>query len=448
MDLGETHHTRWFYPGIDPEDGVPGSYRVNDDGSIEVHVFETWDGGGSLQFVPDESFPRTLMGEVFREAVTLVGCVALGGKTGVTSQQDVHVRPEYAVEGDAYLNADEDLYVTGLRIRLTDQDAWTGWDPFAVSRAHRADGLQDAHVSFDRPADREAQLEQGLLRLVDDSYVLSDPVAHTTTLHARSRFELAFDVPLSIPTAMAQYGYPLQVLLLTATGRMPGAISVRATNAGWFEGAEDATRFHGDWMTIRRFHGGHAGLPPSSPAYLHRLEDFEFGRQLPLVIASVTRHRHAFESYAELLAEHAGGNLSRFVALTRVIDSFDRANHPGEGRTGQFRVRAARLDDEVNGFIASLLPDVMNWSYYVGELRNIVVHGDPRAGRLAANPQPLFAAYEALTLLFEHRLLVEFGFSTSRARELVEMRHPFWQRSNTLIEQFPALLQFVSPPDA
>ncbi len=92
MDIGETHHTRWFHPGRDEKDGAPGSYRVDEDGHVEVHIFETFDGEGSLAFMPDESVPDILLGEVFREAVTLIGCRSVGGKTGVTSQQDIRIR--------------------------------------------------------------------------------------------------------------------------------------------------------------------------------------------------------------------------------------------------------------------------------------------------------------------------------------------------------------------
>ena len=447
MDVGETHHTRWFHPGREEKDGAPGSYRVEDDGRVEVHVFETFDGDGSLAFVPDGGFPEILLGEVFREAVTLVGCRSMGGKTGVTSQQDIRIRPEYAIEGSIYLTSEDDLRVTSLRLRFTDQDAWTGWKPFAVQRRRKPEGLESAAATFARPEDREAKVDGGTLRLVDDSYVNQDVIAHKTVFQAQSRFEYVLDEPVAIQDAMSRYGYPLQVLLLTATGHMPGAISVRATNPSWLTDIEPSP-FRSEWVTIRRFHGGHRGLQPNSIAYLHRLEDLDFTVQMPLVLASVTKHRLAFERYAEMLSKQGGGNHSRFVALTQVIDAYDRSNHPDENRAGAFRVPVERMDAEVEKFVSGIVDCTDQWGFYVGKLRNIVLHGDPRARELVADPRPLHAAFEALSLLFEASLLVGFGFSVERARELVESRHPHWHRVKTIRESFPVLIEFIAedPP--
>lgn len=447
MDIGETHHTRWFQPGRDEKDGAPGSYRVDEDGRVEVHVFETFDGEGSLAFMPDEEFPEILLGEVFREAVTLVGCRSVGGKTGVTSQQDIRIRPEYAIEGSIYLTSEDDLRVTSLRLRLTDQDAWTNWKPFTVERHYKPQGLESASATFGRPANLEAQVDGGWLRLIDDSHLHEDVISHKTVLQAQSRFEYVLDEPVTIQDSMSRYGYPLQVLLLTATGHMPGAISVRATNPAWVEG-EDSSAFRSAWVTIRRYHGGHRGLQPNSIAYLHRLEDLDFAVQMPLVLASVTKHRLAFERYAEMLSEHGGGNHSRFVALTQVIDAYDRSNHPDEKRSGAFRVPVDRMDAQVDRFVSDIVDSTDQWGFYVGKLRNIVLHGDPRARDLVADPRPLHAAFEALSLLFEANLLVGFGFSVERARELVESRHPYWMRVKTVKENFPALINFIGeePP--
>lgn len=448
VDIGETHHTRWFYPGLNEADGAPGSYRVDEDGSVEVHVFETFDSGGSFTLVPDEDFPDILLGEVFREAVSLFGCRVVAGKTGVTSQQDLLIRPDYAIEGSIYLTSDDDLRVTSLRLRFTDQDAWTNWKPFSIERRRKADGLEYASATFARPVDLEAVVDGGRLKLTDDSYVHEDVITHKTELQGQSRFEYLLNEPLPIQDAMSRYGYPLQVLLLTATGYMPGAISMRATNPAWVEGLENSP-LHSEWVTLRRFHGGHRGLLPNSLGYLHRLEDFDFEVQLPEVLASVTKHRLAFERYAEMLSKQAGGNLSKFVDLTQVIDAYDRSNHPDEKRSGAFHVPLERMDSEVGNFVADIVDVTDRWAFYVGKLRNIVVHGDPRARDLVADPRPLHAAFEALSLLFEANLLVGFGFTVTRARELVESRHPYWAREKNIRENFPVLVDFIGedPPD-
>ncbi|GEK19874.1 hypothetical protein CXY01_03940 [Cellulomonas xylanilytica] len=447
MDIGETHHTRWFHPGRDEKDGAPGSYRVDEDGHVEVHIFETFDGEGSLAFMPDESVPDILLGEVFREAVTLIGCRSVGGKTGVTSQQDIRIRPQYAIEGSIYLTSEDELRVTSLRLRFTDQDAWTNWKPFSVEKMRKPEGLESASVTFSRPADLAALVDGGRLSLIDDSYVHEDTITHRTELQAQSRFEYVLDEPVPIHDAMSRYGYPLQVLLLTATGQMPGAISVRATNPAWVEDVE-VSAFQTAWVTLRRFHGGHAGLAPNSLSYLHRLEDFDFAVQLPRVLASVTKHRLAFERYAEMLSKRGGGDQSQFVNLTQVIDAYDRSNHPGEKRSGAFYVPVERMDLELDQFISALVDGTDRWGFYVGKLRNIVLHGDPRARELVADPRPLHAAFEALSLLFEASVLVGFGFTVARARELVEARHPFWARAKNIKENFPALIDFVgeTPP--
>jgi len=277
---------------------------------------------------------------------------------------------------------------------------------------------------------------------VDDSFVGEDAITHRAVFQAQSRFEYVFDKPVEIKEVLSRYAYPLQVLLLTSTGHMPGAISVRGTNPAWCEGV-DPSRFRSEWVTVRRYHGGHRGLPPSSLVYLHRLEDFDFSAQIPQVLDSVTRHRLAFERYAEMLSERAGGDFSRFVALTQVIDAYDRSNHPAEKRTGRFRVPVERLDREANGFLGGILDGTADWAFYLGELRNIVLHGDASASLLVADARPLWAAVESLTLLFEVHILVGFGFGVERARALVEQRHPYWLRLETVKENFSALVAFV-----
>ncbi|WP_024287211.1 HEPN domain-containing protein [Cellulomonas sp. KRMCY2] len=441
MEIGEVHHLRWFHPGRDPERGVPGSYKVDDAGRIEVRLYENWDDQGSLALMPAEDFPTILYGEVFREAVTLVGCRDLGGKTTVTSQQDVRIGVDYGVEGFVYLSEDE-LALTEVRFCFTDQEAWTGWSPHQVEQSRGANGLERASVRFERPPDLEVGVDGGLLQLQDDSYLHEDSVTRRTTLQIRSRFAYRFDEPVPIPEIMTRYAYPLQILLLTATGNMPGAMSIVGTNPAWFAHGKPAT-VHSEWVSIRRYHGGPRGLAPGSLRYLHLLDDFDFVAQLPQVLEAVARHRLAFERYAEMLSEHSVGDLSRFVAMTRVIDAFDRSRHPDKKRTGRFKEPVMRLDDEAGGFVGRLVGRVPDWGFYIAELRNVVLHGVERTRDLVPDPRPLFAATEALELLFEMHVLVEFGFTVERAAALVERRHPFWARRKTIDECFPVLVGFV-----
>lgn len=67
----------------------------------------------------------------------------------------------------------------------------------------------------------------------------------------------------------------------------------------------------------------------------------------------MTKHRLAFERYAEMLSKRGGGDQSQFVNLTQVIDAYDRSNHPGEKRSGAFYVPVERMDLELDQFISA-----------------------------------------------------------------------------------------------
>jgi len=441
MDIDTLHPVKWSRPGHDrTTDGVPGTYKVDDKGRIEVHIHDTWDGNASFAFAPDPEFPTMLHGEVFREAVTLVDCQVVSSKTTTTSQQDVVLRPRYAIEGGFFLDPDE-LSLTDVHLRFTDQDAWTEWDAFAVNQERSSVGLDEAMSTFVRPADREVRVNGGTLRLVDDSYVRQDVGAHRWVLQSRSRFEVHVDNPVAIDELMSRYAYPLQVLLLSATGRMPGLMSMRGTNTAWaFKDGGDPQVSR--WATVRCFHGGDGNLPSGSIRYLHRLQDLDFTTHLPRIFDAVEAHRYSFEHFAAIHSEKAGGHLSRFVALTQLVDSFDRSLHPDDRGHRSFDGRLKRLEDESGNLIDSVVGNRL-WRNQIRRLRNIVVHGDESAPHLVRDPRPLVAGSEILLLLFEIRFLVEIGFASDAAKSLVEKRGTHWRITSTIKENYPHLVSLV-----
>jgi len=441
MESGRLHPVRWYRQGDDHADkGVPGTYRVDDQGRVEAHLHSTFDGEASPLFGMDPDFPSMLHGEVLREAVTLVGCRITGQRGGLSDQCDAVVSADYALEGFGFLDEDE-LEFTEVRLRFTDQDVWTGWDRFAVAAGDRRRLTEMGAVLRDVP-EVEARVDRGVLKLVDGSYVNQEHDAHRWVLQSRSYFEFRFDRPLPIREVFDRYAYPLQVMLLSASGRLPGVAAMAGTNSEWDFG-KGSEQLPSRWFEVRRFHGPLETPRASDLAYLHRLSDLEFGIHMPALLDAVDKHRFALGHYGLLHADRfVGGNPARFGVATQLIDAFDRTLHPQDRGDPAFEARLKRLEDESGNLIDGIVGN-RKWRGEVAALRNFVVHGDVHAHEVLRDQRPLVAGTEALLLLFEVRFLVEFGVQPDRAKALATGRVHHWTIEKAITDNYPSLTALV-----
>lgn len=444
MDVGVLHPVRWYRPGSASGDairGVPGTYRVDDQGRIEAHVFEMFDGERAHLFGTDPTFPSLMQGEVMGEAVMLVGARVNASRSALTDQRDATVTANYALEGFGFLDPD-DLAFTDVRLSFTDQDVWTGWDRFAVM-AHSRRRLTDVGAVLRDVPEVEARVDGGTLKLVDSSYVTPEHQEHRWVMQSRSWFEFHFDEPMPIADVFDRYAYPLQVMLMSASGRLPGVASLAGTNREWDFG-EGSERMPSRWFQVRRFHGPLETPTTSDLKYLHRLSDLDFGAHMPALLRAVDRHRYALGHYGLLHADRfVGGHPVRFSVATQLIDAFDRTLHVSDRSDPSFDARLKRLEDESGNLVDSILGN-KRWRGEIGRLRNIVVHGDRYAHEVLRDQRPLVVGHEALLLLFEVRFLVEIGLSSEQAKSLATGRVHYWTIKDAITENYPALRDLIT----
>jgi hypothetical protein len=441
MDTGLVHPSRWYRQGDDPPGkGVPGTYRVDDQGRVEAHLHSTFGGEASPLFGMDPDFPSILHGEILREAVTLVGCRITSHRGGLSDQRDAAVTADYALEGFGFLDEDE-LEFSEVRLRFTDQDVWTAWDRFAVATD---DGrkLTDVGAVLRVVPVLEARIDRGVLKLVDGSYVNKEHDAHRWVFQSRSYFEFHFDRPVPIREVFSRYAYPLQVMLLSASGRLPGVVAMAGTNSTWDFG-EGSRRLPSRWFEVRTFHGPVETPHASDLKYLHRLSDLDFGVHMPALLGAVDKHRFALGHYGLLHADRfVGGNPARFGVAAQLIDAFDRTLHPLDRGDRAFEARLKRLEDESGNLVDSIVGN-KKWRGEVAALRNLVIHGDLHAHELLRDQRPLVAGTEALLLLFEVRFLVEFGMEPVKASALATGRVHHWTIAQAITDNYPSLSALI-----
>lgn len=441
MDVGQLHPVRWYRPGDDlATEGVPGTYRVDDEGRIEAHVHEMFSEESASIFGVDPDFPALLHGVVMDEAVTLVGSRVTAQFRGLTKQRDATISADYALEGGGLLDPC-DLAFTDVRLRFTDQETWTGWDRFAVSvGGHRP--ITDIGAVLRTVPDFMANIDGGTLRLVDGSYVNQEHDAHRWALQSRSYFEFHFHSPVPIAEVFDRFAYPLQVMLMSASGRLPGVASMAGSNTEWDFG-EGGEQLPSRWFQVRRFHGSLDTPRATDLKYLHRLSDLDFSVHVPALLKAVDRHRFALDHYRLLHSDpFMGGHLMRFGIATQLIDAFDRTLHPLDRKGPSFEARLKRLEDESGNLIDSIIGN-KKWRSEVVCLRNLVVHGDVHAHEVLRDQRPLVVGHEALRLLFEVRFLVEFGLSPDRAKSLAARRAHHWTIDKAITANYPALRALV-----
>ncbi|MBT0993149.1 hypothetical protein KIN34_02440 [Cellulomonas sp. DKR-3] len=399
-----------------------------------------FDGERFHLFGDDPNFPSILQGRVMKEAVTLVGARVTAQRGALTEQRDATVTADYALEGFGVFEPAE-LMFTDVRLRFTDQDTWTGWNRFAVM-AHDRLRISDFGAVLRDVPEAEARIEGGKLSLVDGSYANQEHDTHRWVLQSRSWFDFHFDEAVTIGEVFARYAYPLQVMLMSASGRLPGVVSIAGTNTAWDFG-DGSDLLPSRWLQVRRFHGPLDTPRVSDLQYLHRLRDLDFGVHMPALLKAVERHRFALGHYGLLRSDRfVGGHPVRFSVATQLIDAFDRTLHPQDTAEPAFDARLKRLENESGNLVDGII-GTRKWRGEVGRLRNIVVHGDAYAHEVLRDQRPLVVGYEALLLLFEVRFLVEIGLSPEEATSLATGRVHHWTIEKAITENYPALSELI-----
>lgn len=439
MDVGKLYPVTWFKPGDDPNvEGVPGTYQVDADGRVEVHTHRLFTGQRAPIFGREIDLPPVLFGRSGGTALTLVGPKRISA-SGWNAEWDVTIHVDYALEGRLLADG-EDLRFTSVRLRFADQDVWTDWDRFDV-QIDDAKSVEGLTATLRDVPIAEAAFPGGVLRLGDASYVDENGGARSLTLQSQSYFEFDFDEPVAIAEIIDRYAFPLRMMLMSASGRLPGVLGMAGTNSAWDVSAEGETG-GAHWLSVRQFHGRSEPSPAGDARYLFRLRDLDFATHIPLIFEAVDRHRFALGHYGLLCAETpVGGWHVQFSVATQLIDALDRTLHPADTRKLPFEERLRRLEDLAGNVVAETLDDA-EWRRRVGRLRNDVVHGDRHAHELLADQRPVYVGFRALVLLFEVVFLTEIGLDVDRARALATEGVRHWWIKEGMELNYPALIEF------
>jgi hypothetical protein len=389
-----------------------------EDGGPEVKVYGSWsDVPTMMQNSFDEPLPL-LYGNVFGTRVTLMDVRVTHSTTNMSPLQDTTMHARYSLEG-LWLDADE-VNFTDVRFQLFNHDEWTGWDAYPNNTDFML-GEDGATLTYRAPDDLSARLLGANLRLVDESTNARTSQPSGWLLKSASTFVLRLDKPTPLDEVFDRWISPMEFLLMTATRQEPGVSRLSATNREW---VFDNERHKGQrWVDIRHWQPARPEKDRRYHELLHRLSDFDFNRQMPLVYKATEQHRYSIEHFAALRGSNFGGHLARFVAAAQLVESFHRTLHPRE--TGRdLDVRLNGLDGDVGRMIKAIIGNGV-WAREVRDLRDIVVHGLRASEELTQDVRSLQVATTVLLMIFEARMLVEFGFTAEQARKLIErdVRH-------------------------
>lgn len=441
MAEGQYYPVQWYTAGTDSgSQSVPGVYRVTELGQIEAHIYDSDLSVSKHPRFSHSKLPEVLHGDAPTGYLTLV-TPRIGGsiqESSCPADWDTRVTGEYLIEGDTFLES-EQLCFTRVRFRFADQDVWTDWDRFDVKPDEYYPHRSVSASMRDVPK-FEAVIGNVTLALIDDSSVFRGR-RHEWTLRPRSAFELRSDTPIPITDIFDMYAYPLQLLLMSASGKLPGLIdmagSIESNNSAELEGQGGPP-----WYEVFRYHGRKSDLSLSDLRYLHRLADFDFATQVPRVIHAVNRHRLALEHYRLLCSEGLQEvSPARFTTAIQMVEAFGRTLHP-DAKSRDLLYWLKTLEEECGQPISTLIGS-KKWRQHVRELRNIIVHSDRRAYEVTRDSAAVAAAYEVLLLLFEIRLLIEFGMTPASAQALVKRRPQNGYIEKTIIKNYPRLCRIV-----
>lgn len=441
MAEAQYYPVQWYTAGTHSgSQSVPGLYRITELGQVEAHIYDSDLPVSKYPRFSHSKLPEVLHGDAPTGYLTLVA-PRIGGLIQEGSRPadwDTRITGDYLILGDTFLEP-EQLSFTRVRFRFADQDVWTDWDRYDVKPdeyyPHRS-------ISASMCAVRkfEAVIGNATLALIDDSRVIRGR-RHEWTLRPQSAFELRSDVPIPIADIFDSYAYPLQLLLMSASGKLPGLIDmagrIESTKSAELEGREGST-----WYEVFRYHGRKSDLSLSDLRYLHRLADFDFATQVPRVIHAVKRHRLALEHYRLLCSEGLQEvSPAKFTTAIQMVEAFGRTLHPNrKSRDLEFWLK--KLEEGCGQPISTLIGS-KKWKMYVRELRNLIVHSDRKAYEVTRDTAVIAGAYEMLIRLFEIRLLTEFGMTPDKAQTMVKRRTQNVAIETTIIENYPRLCQVL-----
>jgi hypothetical protein len=394
--------------------------------------------------------PAVLHGYVYNESITLVAPRLHTGSLNFSDLNQTVLHPFYALEGAFALDEDE-LFATEVCLKLWDQDAWTEWSSWK-----ELDESRWRYEAIERttPGSLTARVPGGSITLEDLSWGnQNDPLK--IVLESQSIFRLKFDRATALNDVFENWIVPLEILIISATGRYSGIESMSITNDAWDvpEVRHESER----WLRLRRRYARRPKAKLPGLGRLHVLSNLEFGRSLPLLIDAVPKLRFSLDLYLSLLSENLPGFLVRCSTATQMVESLHRAlylqperdqdddliaevdvalrNVPGMNAEARRSIknhlrhrneptlasRLKQLDGDAAGIISDIIDDP-KWPNHVAHVRNVVTHGLENSVRLTQDLTATRVVNLVCQRLFEAHLLISIGLTPEQAKERVEAK--------------------------
>ncbi|CAN02364.1 hypothetical protein CMM_2292 [Clavibacter michiganensis subsp. michiganensis NCPPB 382] len=368
-------------------------------------------------------------------------------------------RPRLILKATTLLHEDE-LAVSKATVQFWGQDRWAQWSKWTTEgkTAHNEEIKVTRH-----PLPPVAASYRGVdISLSDASpYVFIGGGQTKVTLTQSCAFRIAFPEAVPVDEFITEWLAPLGFLVATGIKSAAGVDIMWLGNDNWKE--DESGKPIG--KNLRAYLNNPERLDSEDELdpvqFLHKMRQFDFAKQLPLVIDAWKAHRVTLEQYLEWIHRKPASIVSQLSYMAQLVESFDRSLSPdpavpdelvvlGDKAAELFRgaeelahlsknakqavvestrptlsQRLKRLDNETGKVVSKALGGGQ-WKAYVPLVRNSVAHGLPSSGFFSKNRIPLELSVDILEMLFEARLLVMFGFDKAQVAQMMTKDNPYW----------------------
>ena len=274
-----------------------------------------------------------------------------------------------------------------------------------------------------------------------------------------SVFEFEFDEEVRLQDFMTDWIAPISFWVSSGTRRTSGIEHMSIFNRNWKSDSDGSAI--DSWQTVIPRNPKRKFSNDDKLEYLHRLKDFDFETQVPMVLATYNNHRAAVDQYLDYLHNTPSTPMVRLTVLAQLVETFDRSLHPDphideylesdadlfaayvaasdahrkyasnakrlvlESIRPTLASRLKRLDSDTGKLISNML-ERPSWKSDIAGIRNSIVHGLPSSVFFLKNVIPIQISIDILELLFELQLLRSLGFSNQQVEQIVTQDDPNW----------------------
>lgn len=480
IDAPGTYSARWTRKNLDGVDETVGGWlEVREESPTHlIHLdrdfAEDFDGFSFLTGAADSEVYPVIHGTTQNGGYTAIDSREFRSKRTLGGAlSDIVLRPYLLVKGSAFLHEHE-LEVTEVSLRFWDQNEWAEWDSWDIQNG----SAEASSVVITQKAIpvRSVRVGNATISIQDASEQGYTVVEGTLTLQQNSVFNFRFDEPVSLKEFMTHWMRPMSAWVSSGTRRTSGIESMSITNSQWTYDADDTPL--NTWLEVIPRNPKRKMDDSRGIQFLHKLRHFDFEKQVPRVIASISAHETAIEQFLDHVHSTPQTPMAKLTTMAQMVETFDRSLTPdsappseqeeaarrvkelmtaeaalkkfaskavqgiSEAHRDTLASRLSRLDKQTGRFLRSELSLHADWKSDIALVRNSAVHGLPSSTFFLKNVIPLQISFDILMILFEARLLVAFGFDPTRVQEILTKNPHWWGQTNHISKHLGAFGEF------